>query len=216
MIIQFPRSKCVNEVWDYASSRYTRDWITYIIDSKYRISRDLTIWLEEQTIPEVNIYYTNCQTTDDIMLTILRWTHKNIKYVPDLTSWKMTEKWQTAQETFSKLTADCEDGAILMYKLARGQGVPANRLLLMCGDVDGGGHCWLAYKPDGYPLNFVFLDWCYWPDLSDIKDRKFYEVSSKKIYRSYYTSENLDNQYFNIWFCFNEVKSHSELIYNYN
>jgi hypothetical protein len=155
------------------------------------------------------------KTVDDTMINILRWTRYNIKYVSDKTQWKMDEKWQTAQETFNLKTADCEDGAILMYKIARSLGVPTNRLLLMAGDVDGGGHCWLAYKPEGCPLNFVFLDWCYWTDMGDISERKFYEISGKKIFRSTYIGEEMDKQYLNIWFAFNELKSYSELIYNY-
>lgn len=98
----------------------------------------------------------------------------------------------------------CEDGAILMYVLARLAGIPSNRLLLFAGSVNGGGHCWLGYRPVSDPLNFRFLDWCYWPDISLVESRKFYSIIGKQIYSFQTGAYKKDNNYYNIWWAFNE------------
>jgi hypothetical protein len=204
---QFPKTKMDKEVWDYVSSRSIINIINYIINSKYRISKRLSTWLKEQVIePQTELIL-----CDSIMDTILLETKMKIKYKSDSDIWEMSEYWQTAEETEDKSTGDCEDGAIFMYIKARESGVPANRLMLMCGEVlllDGskGGHCWLAYKSDGNPFGWEFLDWCYYFNPNQIGSRPRYEVTGKDI-----TGGN--NKYINLWFAFNEDKSHSELQY---
>jgi hypothetical protein len=100
-----------------------------------------------------------------------------------------------------------------MYLLARIKGVPANRLLIMAGGVlagDGasqGGHAWLGYRPTYYPLNWVFLDWCYYPDISDIENKEIYTIDGKTITDS--MGETIIYQ--RIWFAFNEDVSFREL-----
>ena len=117
--------------------------------------------------------------------TEMQW--KNMKYVGDNSKWRMPEKWQTAHETVKEMTGDCEDGAILMYVLARLKGISANRLMLMAGNViaftgaDQVGHCWLQYKPTRYPLNWVIIDWCYMPELIPIENQNKYLILGKTI-----------------------------------
>lgn len=106
------------------------------------------------------------------------------------------------------ITHNCEDGAILLYILCRLKGIPANRLYILAGSVVGGGHCWLGYKPIHYPLNFVFLDWCYGkngPSMNKVLDRDFYHINGTDI--------TGDDSYIELWFAFNEdqgVKSMSK------
>jgi len=108
------------------------------------------------------------------------------------------EYWQTYAETLQTRTGDCEDGAILMYVLCRVSGIPANRLLILTGDVRGGGHCWLSYKPMNQPWNLTFLDWCYYYTSKRIETRpKFWISKSNQI---------LGNgiRYKKLWWAFNE------------
>jgi intein/homing endonuclease len=113
------------------------------------------------------------------------------------------------------ITHNCEDGAILMYVLCRLKNVPANRLLLMAGDVlvgkgaSQGGHAWLAYRPFNYPLSFVFLDWCYNPDLRPVDEMTLYNVKSKFILSDSFSA------YKWIWFACNEEYSFYELNDNF-
>ncbi|HEY9705825.1 MAG TPA: hypothetical protein V6C58_25540 [Allocoleopsis sp.] len=206
---QFPKSKMTKEVWNYLDSRGKINTINWFINSKYRISKRLTSWLKEQVIiPEKEL-----ELCDEIMINILRETRKEIIYKSDNNIWQMSEYWQTYKETNELKTGDCEDGAIYMYIKARQSGVPANRLLLMCGDVINPstksltGHCWLAYRSDGNPFGFEFLDWCYYYNANNIGDRPRYNVNKQEI-------QDYNRKYFKLWFAFNEEKSHSEIIYN--
>lgn len=211
MIVKFPKKVLNDDVWNYIDSAFWKDLITWIIHSKYRDAVNLKLWISEMSYPEVEIKVG--QSTDETMLTILRWTRNNIVYKGDSVSWSMEEYWQTADETINRMAGDCEDGAVLMYKIARSLGVPANRLMIMAGDVYKGKHCWLAYKPDCYPLNWVFLDWCNFVDLNDIDSRRFFYINGNVIEEETLADGVVTPKYLNIWFAFNELGAHSELRY---
>jgi transglutaminase-like putative cysteine protease len=202
MIWIFPKEKITEEVWNYLDSVYYVDRINYVLHSDYRKSTKVCSWLKEQPYIKVDSIPIG-ESNDETMLNILRWVKNNITYTSDLKQWKMSEYWQTGNETLTYLKGDCEDGAILIYLIAREKGIPANRLLLMAGDVEGGGHCWLAYKPDSYPINFIFLDWCYFVNLNYF--RTVYDIQDKTIIG--------DDNYKKLWFAFNELKSYSILRY---
>jgi hypothetical protein len=202
---QFPKTKMDKEVWDYLNSRYNINFINYIINSKYRTSIRLSKWLKEQVVPGKEL-----ELCDKVMENILYDAKLSLRYKRDSDIWQMPEYWQTYKETSDLKTGDCEDGAIYMYIKARESGVPANRLLLMCGDVISNdtiaGHCWLAYRSDGNPFGFEFLDWCYYFNANNIGDRPRYEVLGKYILGG-------NEKYKKLWFAFNEDKSHSELVW---
>jgi predicted transglutaminase-like cysteine proteinase len=207
--MKFPKSKLTPEIWNYIDSRWTKNFQTYVIDSKYRKSVQLSKWLKEQlgTVP-IDL---KGNTHDDTMINILRYVRKKIIYTGDKTVWDMSEYWQTAKETIDRKTGDCEDGAILMYILARYNDIPANRLLIMCGGVVNPqdntkitGHAWLAYKADSYPIHWDFMDWCYYYNPNDIDDRLKVWIDGNII---------VTEKYKTLWFGFNEEKSHSELKY---
>jgi transglutaminase-like putative cysteine protease len=134
---------------------------------------------------------------DTIAIECLRYVQRRLRYVGDIVTQSTPEYWQTYRETLDTWRGDCEDGAILIYVLCRACGIPANRLILLAGDVQGGGHCWLAYKPSNQPWNLAFLDWCYWYDQTQLPQRKVFWIVNKKINGS-------DPRYFNMWWCFNE------------
>lgn len=59
----------------------------------------------------------------------------------------------------------CEDGAIVIYALARFYGIPDYQMYLTAGDTTFGGHCYLVYinldDAQEYPI-----DWCGYPSIS--------------------------------------------------
>ncbi len=200
------------------SKNWLIQWISYNIDSRYKQSVVLSKWLREQVnnpSQELKDYVSNIKTNPDNdtqMWDIFRAVKRDIKYLRDKNVWDTSEKWQTPTETITKKSGDCEDGAILQYVCARLKGIPEERLMIFCGSVKGGGHCWLAYWPNHYPLNPVFLDWCYFITTSNYDDRMKYCIQKSIIYEH---KPNLvshtKGDYYNIWFAFSENKSYKEL-----
>ena len=122
----------------------------------------------------------------------------------------MTEKWEGARDVFDTRKGDCESGALLMYVLCRLAGIPASKLWIMCGDVKGGGHAWLSYIPDEYPLNFAFMDWCYWYKQYSIPLRNKFTIQNKAIHEYKRDGEKVSSDYYKLWFVFNEDKSYRD------
>jgi hypothetical protein len=202
-------------IFKYINSGYLDYLITYILDSRFREAIGLKQWIKDQLdhpTPEMISVAKSAvktlgknATDDDKAVACLNFVIKNVSYIPDQMTWGTSEKWQTAQETLNLGTGDCEDGAILIYCLCRLNGISEDRLLLFAGDVaGGGGHCWLGYRPSEYPLNFVFLDWCYNPDLNSIECKSKYYIQDNRIFSG-------DSNYLYMWFSFNESKSYSSL-----
>lgn len=222
MIIKLPITD--EEIYREVSKKYLVDFWTYIIDSKYRKSVGLVSWIKEQVtnpVKEVQEYADKIpiqpeDNYDTRMLKILRYVRSNFQYISDTAVWGMSEHWNTGIQSVSLGKGDCEDGAILMYILARLHGIPANHLMLFAGDVDGGGHCWLGYRPLYYPINFVFMDWCYWYNDTEVQYRRKFDINGTKIIEYYekdgYATE-IPSNYFKIWFAFNEENSHSNMSY---
>jgi hypothetical protein len=199
---------------------YGHSWkevIMYVLNSDFRKSVNLRDWLNEIVMhPSKNLLsvaksISSMPNPDLQVKEVQNWVFKNVKYVTDGENWKMSEHWNTPDETLFNKSGDCEDGAILMYVLARLKGVSDDRLLIMAGTVstgigaNTGGHAWLSYRPFNYPLSFVFLDWCYYSDLKPVEDMILYNVKSKFI-----SSESI-TPYKYIWFGFNESNSFYEL-----
>ena len=201
-------------VFDYINSSYLDYFVTYVLDWRFRESTELRPWIKNQVdnptedlinaAKEATATLPTNASTDSIVVACLRYVHNRTTYTPDNKTWGTDEKWQTAQETLMSCKGDCEDGSILMYVLCRLNKVPANRLLINAGGVVSGGHCWLSYRPDEYPLNFIFADWCYYyQDTYPANRNKFY-IQDKKILGE-------DARYQTLWFAFNEDKSYIEL-----
>ena len=198
-----------NEAYDYvAKNGLVESIVRYIIDSDYRKSVYLKPWIEEQVknpSQELLNFVDLIPSSSDPntqMVQILKYVKSYITYKSDQKVWNMPEKWQTANVTFEKRTGDCEDGAVLMYVVARLKGIPTNRLLLVAGTVfdpmrkKDGGHCWLAYR--WQPFVLTFMDWCYYYDKRSTSTRIKYYIADTKI------KSPLDKNYKNMWFCFNE------------
>ena len=213
-------------LFDHVQNRSVQKVVTYFIDSKYRKAVDLKQWIEDQVVsPTVAVKafsesIKKRKNFDEEMVAILNHVAQRVEYETDSDKWDMLEKWQTAHETAYSLSGDCEDGAILQYVLARLKGVPANRLLLFCGDALSpssnklGGHCWLGYRPMNYPLNFAFLDWCWHFNSKLVQDRNLFSVSGRDIFeekKSRFGYNGMVSNYKRSWFCFNEDRSYVDL-----
>lgn len=214
MIISFDKkiTKANPQLFDFIESKSIWYPIYYMIDHRVRDSVNLQKWIKEQLdnpseeLELIAKTFDKSQEADYIMTDILRWVQKNITYVTDDKTYKVPEKWQTPSETLKLKTGDCEDGAILIYALAQMCGIPDSRLLIFAGSVLGGGHCWLGYRSDEYPLNWCFMDWCYWYDRNTPNNRTKYYIKDTTIY------DDPKHQYLTIWFAFNSTNSYKGIL----
>lgn len=200
------------DIYNHVSQSYIYQSVYYLVHSDYRQAVNLRGWLMQFLKDPAQIVKDTCNSIEsnkdyDLqMLLIHKWVVANIKYVADSSKWKLDEYWQTPEETILNKTGDCEDGAILEFVLARMKGIPTNRLLILCGDVLGGGHAWLGYKPQEYPLNFVFMDWCYWTNINSIEFRnKFFIDKDNKVHE--YSNKELKSNYYKVWWGINDETS---------
>ena len=216
MLFKFPRSIVEaepNEVFSYIERNLVYYWVDYLIHSNMRNAVGLSDWIKEEVnnpLPEVKAFSDKITTISDPekqVIEILKYVQSNIQYVGDQENWKMNEYWARAWETIGAKEGDCEDGAILIYIIARLKGVPANRLMLFTGDVKGGGHCWLGFRPTEYILNWVFLDWCYWFNPLSIDGRSKFSIEGQKIVEYNNDGSTTQSNYYDIWFGFNEEYS---------
>ena len=211
-----------SQIFDNTRRNIVFSLINYIIDSKFRKAVFLTNWLRSsvnealanEDFIKISDGIKLGSNDDETIFNCLKWVINNIKYVGDYIKWDMNEKWQTPIETFSSRTGDCEDMHILVYALARSKGIIADKMLLWCGNVQSsptaplGGHCSLLYKPLEYPLNFVWLDACYYPNLQPVFNRNLIFLDGKEIEEFVNNPNNgwlkKDSYYKASWFVFNE------------
>jgi len=145
---------------------------------------------DEKFVKKVEFF--NCVDDQNLRaVLILRYVHSLMTYKKDSDVWQVGEKWQTPLETFRKTTGDCEDGAILIGAFFRWCDIPSEYWSIVCGSVQGGGHCWINYVGE-FDARTYHLDWCYWYSSKLIPDRKPYSD---------------DTRYFTEWFGFNDKRS---------
>lgn len=123
----------------------------------------------------------------------------NIKYERDVVQFNRKEKYLKASETLRTRKGDCEDGAILMAAIMRKNGIPADRVRVVAGDVTGAGHAYcifLADRADG-SQQWEIHDWCYYPDPKTT-------TGKKTVWQ-----EKGVGQYKKPWFWFNDKEFHS-------
>lgn len=134
------------------------------------------------------------KTHDKTVLNCCLFVQKNITYVGDDKSRGQMEFWQYPEDTLTRGTGDCEDGAILMKSLILACGVPDWKVKVVCGNVKGGGHAYCTYiRSDNEQ---VILDWCYWANSLPVNDRLPMEQ---------------ERNYYEIWFSFNRRYSYAEV-----
>lgn len=145
--------------------------VYYVLDYRTRQQIHLLNWLRNNLeLPGDIIVKTQHislkSTNKEKMLAILKFVHLYIDYKSDKSVWNVEEKWQTPMETWGMKTGDCEDGALLIYALAKYYEIPDIQLYIVAGEVGNNqGHCYIVYISEedglGYPI-----DWCYWYDQS--------------------------------------------------
>ena len=221
MIISIPKEITLKkpEIFDFIQSKSLWSLVMYKIKSNDTRVTSLQSWFDDIVLNpcleliEVANSIPDNKDYDYVMTDILRWVKDNIKYIPDNLQWKLPEYWQTPQETLTLRKGDCEDGALLICALARYKGVPSNRVVIFAGDVydatsitKKGGHCWCGYRATEYPLNWCFMDWCYWYDGTTPSTRPKYYIQINTIY------DDALNRYKTIWFAFNDKIGHHSLL----
>jgi len=223
----------------HVNQNFVRKLVTYAVNGDYRRAVDLKPWLEAQVahpalsvVDFLNNYLCDVKgwSDDNKALAVQRAVQQHISYVTDSQRWSTPEYWATADETLSKTMVvngvtfgpregDCEDGAILIYVLCRLLDIPSDHLFLWCGDVVGGGHCCCVYRPRNYPLNFRFLDWCYWPLPDPMDNCTLYSIIGNDVIGERVISGTqtgfLDRNYIKMWFLVNENESFLSLDFRY-
>lgn len=225
----------------YVQQHFLSKFVAWFLNGDYRHAASLVDWLEEQVrnpaesvrqfITTHNLVYV-ASLSDDVVVDVQRAVIDSLTYITDAQHWGVPDKWNTADETltatvttpngvtFGPMEGDCEDGAILMYVVCRLLGVPAESLYIWAGDTVAGGHACLVYRPRNYPLNWVFLDWCFYPDRLGVENKVIYQILGKdvlgeRVNNGVQTGE-IDTHYISAWFIFSEQQSFSELNYKVN
>lgn len=120
----------------------------------------------------------------------------SISYIENLGEFQ-TYDWEVEEtHTFvfknGIITFQCEDGAILLYNILLKSGIPYWKIRLSAGYVKTPtgkeGHCYLTFYCE-ISDKWVVLDWCYYPNLNTVENRKDYKD---------------DANYLDVWFSWNQ------------
>lgn len=150
------------------------NWLTttyyYIINWRVRRQVNLQKWIKNNlTLPKDLIdKFPNHWSTlkpHDLIKAITKFVKDNIKYVSDMTQWGVEEMWSTPIDTWTTKEGDCEDGALLIYAIAKYYNISDYQMYVTAGYVRGGGHCYLIFVSEKDALEYP-MDWCYWPSTS--------------------------------------------------
>ena len=160
-----------------------RDWFVDVYHrmfSNKTIKYDVREFLIEQCYTFINDLKPKFKHTfnepDKLIVEIQKWVYKNIDYLSDYIHHQKPEHWSNVRFTLQEKAGDCEDGAVLIYVLARQAGISPLQMGIMCGDVsDGttggtGGHCWVEYYSMDLKDTFK-IDWCYHGDFRPLEQR---------------------------------------------
>lgn len=158
-----------------------RDVRNFVFDKSYLLERI------------INTYKLKGNTDEETAYKCCVFLIDNLKYVGDDKARDQPEFWQYPEDTLTRQTGDCEDGAILMKSLTLCAGVPDWKVKIQAGMVKGGGHAYCTIIRDDDTQ--CILDWCYWPNKKQIKDRPAFKD---------------EPNYHDIWFSFNHNHSYAE------
>lgn len=204
------------ELFSFVQKGLLSHAVSWCLDYRYRKSVVLSSWLNGLVTSSVDDPVVLAWAhkvpvrvdLDERVFEVFKFVRANLQYVSDQKEWGVLDYWAKPSEVISRGAGDCEDGAVLIYVLARLVGVPADRLVLWCGDTVGGGHCCLFYKPRLFPLNFVALDWCYFFDGTRVASRNLFGFSGSAVEEFSVVSDGFLSlgapRYVSSWFFFNE------------
>lgn len=170
--------------WKKIFKIYKLNWllkdIWYRLDWRKPNSSSIKSFLQENIAMAQQLAYEKklplfSGTRDVVILKILKWVIANIVYEVDSKRFKVAEKWQNVNETQIFKRGDCEDGAILIFALARVHNINPMQIKLVAGDVKFNGkkvgHCWVEYMSDECFGEWHTIDWCYWPTTQPFSER---------------------------------------------
>jgi len=186
---------------DYFEEKWNNEWVESEVLYEYRSGTAIDIRdilkldteEEEQKLKELIVVKLD-MPNDHRMLAILQFVFATINYIRDNKVWRKPEYWQNAYTTYWLKTGDCEDMAILIYKLARLSGVPIYRMRIATGLTSNKiGHAYLLYLKE--------------------KDNRWYSLDA-----AYFASNSIKaytndiphadrKEYGNLWWTFNEEHS---------
>lgn len=79
------------------------------------------------------------------------WVNKNLTYVSDYANYGRPEMWATAYTIYDRKKDDCDGYAVLMMVLMKLAGIPADKRIIVVGEVDSGEyHAYVCYFSDDY------------------------------------------------------------------
>ena len=191
---------------NFIYNKWVKESVFYMFDSKTREAKNVSKFLAEQLDTYSDILEDIVEDNDwkkynnDTKITMIQtWVINNIDYISDRRQYKKVEYWANVFETLMSGKGDCEDGAILLFCLARKAGIPKEQIDLVAGDVSSGGHSWVRYVSTHYPYGSFFIDWCYWMDVREVnRGKTFYFDFDEKI--------KPNNKYKSYWFLCDETK----------
>ena len=193
-------------VFQAVRNNWLTEQIWYLMTRDGQEAKNVSKFLKDQVENKTTQFYLErlikeqrwdtISDNDVKIVKILNWVIENIEYVSDINQYKQVEYWAPALDTLLNKKGDCEDGAVLIYCLAKLSGIPTNQLQIVAGSVDGGSHCWVRYVSEKYPYNSFYIDWCYDYDSSWIDDRDAFIDWNNKI--------TPNNRYKSIWWMADE------------
>ncbi len=181
---------------DVSSRGWLKTIYFYMISSKYRTTKRLDYFLKVQVnYPHADLVdaaiqlRTQSKSPDDLIINVLKYVNKRVKYVSDQSNFNQIENWAGAYDAWKTREADCDDQNCLIYVLARLAGISDLSLWSAIGTTKARGHYWNVYfstkTAKWYPI-----DSTYKVDLRSINTRKQFRFNA--------------NDYQSIWFLFNE------------
>lgn len=189
---------------NYINNKWLRNQVRYrtVTDGELVDVRTTLTPINDDIIAVGKNIAKNFESNDDKALACLRKVMATIVYRSDMIKNGKPEFWQSPAKTFVDGSGDCEDGALLLMTIMESAGIPAWRRKICCGYVldpvtkKKGGHAYVIYLKDN--LNWMVLDWCYYP-------LKCIENYNKGIPHS-----RQKDIYFDIWWTFNSQFSWSQ------
>jgi predicted transglutaminase-like cysteine proteinase len=190
---EIQKLKFPNPLEDYYNKKYpqtSRKYSKKFLNEEFSI--DVRCFLGNYNNSELPTLKSDSEAK--LVIDALKWVVKNLSYKSDALTTGLNEYWNFSFESIQKDVGDCEDGAILLYDILRKNGVPAWKLRINAGwavnpwNGNTNGHAYLTYFSEEFS-KWVALDWCYFPNIDEMKDQPVYKDISF---------------YGDIWFSFNE------------
>jgi len=188
--------KYIKSIFNLRPVTPIRSYIAWVIDSEYRTTERLDLFLKQQLInpaEELNQLadeFSKIKDYDKRIISILEFVVYNFNYETDINNHNKVEFWEVAKTVLDMKSADCEGLNGLIFIIARLSGIPSWLIWSCIGSVNvNQGHYWLLYYSTTQN-KLVSIDATYYPDLKIMKKRKEFQT---------------DLNYTTIWYMFNDT-----------